>query len=102
MRTVFETRGDMDPCRCRRLRRQAPSRRGVARRPLRYDGFDHGLRIYHRPHGLRAPCRLMADKITTVRKARIGSYVGRLADNDIVRLNRSTLVFLGIASPTEV
>jgi len=44
----------------------------------------------------------MADKITTVRKARIGSYVGRLADNDIVRLNRSTLVFLGIASPTEV
>ena len=51
-------------------------------------------------NGLRASCRLMADKITTVRKARIGSYVGRLADEDIVRLNRAVLVFLGIAGPT--
>jgi mRNA interferase MazF len=51
-------------------------------------------------NGLGAPCRLMADKITTVRKARIGSYVGRLADQDIVRLNRAVLVFLGIAGPT--
>ncbi len=51
-------------------------------------------------NGLRAPCRLMADKITTVRKARIGSYVGQLADEDIVRLNRVVLVFLGIAGPT--
>ena len=51
-------------------------------------------------NGLRAPCRLMADKITTVRKARIGTFVGRLADEDIVRLNRAVLVFLGIASPT--
>jgi mRNA interferase MazF len=51
-------------------------------------------------NGLRIPCRLMADKITTVRKARIGSYVGLLADEDIVRLNRAVLVFLGIASPT--
>jgi len=42
----------------------------------------------------------MADKITTVRKARIGIYVGRLADEDIVRLNRAVLVFLGIAGPT--
>ena len=42
----------------------------------------------------------MADKITTVRKARIGSYVGRLADEDIVRLNRAVLVFLGIAGTT--
>jgi mRNA interferase MazF len=51
-------------------------------------------------NGLRAPCRLMADKITTVQKARLGSYVGRLADDDIVRLNRAVLVFLGIVSPT--
>jgi mRNA interferase MazF len=50
-------------------------------------------------NGLRSPCRLMADKITTVRKARIGRYVGRLADEDIVRLNRAVLVFLGIAEP---
>jgi mRNA interferase MazF len=49
-------------------------------------------------NGLRAPCRLMADKITTVRKARIGSYVSRLAAEDIMRLNRAVLVFLGIGT----
>ena len=50
-------------------------------------------------NGLRTPCRLMVDKITTVRKAKIGMRVGRLADEDIVRLNRAVLVFLGIAAP---
>jgi len=44
-------------------------------------------------NGLRAPCRLMVDKITTVPKARLGARVGRLADEDIVRLNRAVLVF---------
>jgi len=28
------------------------------------------------------------------------AYVGRLADEDMVRLNRAVLVFLGIAAPT--
>ena len=50
-------------------------------------------------NGLRAVCRLMVDKITTVPKAKIGSRVGRLADEDMVRLNRAVLVFLGIAAP---
>ncbi len=50
-------------------------------------------------NGLRARCRLMVDKITTVPKARIGSYIGRLGDEDVVRLNRAVLVFLGIAGP---
>jgi mRNA interferase MazF len=50
-------------------------------------------------NGLRADCRLMVDKLTTVPKAKIGAYVGRLADQDIVRLNRALLVFLGIAAP---
>ena len=50
-------------------------------------------------NGLRAACRLMVDKITTVPKAKIGARVGRLADEDIVRLNRAVLVFLGIAAP---
>jgi mRNA-degrading endonuclease toxin of MazEF toxin-antitoxin module len=40
-------------------------------------------------------------KITTVPKSRIGSRVGRLADEDIVRLNRAALVFLGIAAPRD-
>jgi mRNA interferase MazF len=51
-------------------------------------------------NGLRAVCRLMVDKITTVPKAKIGSRVGRLADEDMVRLNRAVLVLLGIAAPT--
>jgi len=51
-------------------------------------------------NGLRVDCRLMADKITTLPKTKIGGYVGRLADEDLVRLNRAVLVFLGIAAPS--
>src|SRR5437867_13232502 len=51
-------------------------------------------------NGLRVECRLMADKVTTVPKTKIGACVGRLADEDMVRLNRAVLVFLGIAAPT--
>ena len=51
-------------------------------------------------NGLHAVCRLMVDKVTTVPKTKIGAHVGRLADEDIVRLNRAVLVFLGIAAPT--
>ena len=50
-------------------------------------------------NGLRIVCRLMADKITTVAKTKVGTRLGRLADADMVRLNRAVLVFLGIASP---
>lgn len=49
-------------------------------------------------NGLRAICRLMVDKITTVSKAKLGSRIGRLAAADMVRLNRAVVVFLGIAS----
>src|SRR5881296_3842810 len=52
-------------------------------------------------NGLRAPCRLMADKITTVPKTKIGSRVGRLDDEDVVRLNRAILVFLGLAGSND-
>jgi len=48
-------------------------------------------------NGLRAPCRLMVDKITTVPKAKLGLRIGRLDDEDILRLNRAVLVFLGMA-----
>ena len=51
-------------------------------------------------NGLFTPCRLMADKITTVPKAKLGSRVGRLDDEDVVRLNRAILVFLGLAGGT--
>jgi mRNA interferase MazF len=49
-------------------------------------------------NGLRAPCRLMVDKITTVPKSKVGVRVGRLEDADILRLNQSVLVFLGLAA----
>ena len=48
-------------------------------------------------NGLRSTCRLMVDKITTVPKSKIGSRIGRLDDEDVLRLNRAMLVFLGMA-----
>ena len=51
------------------------------------------------PNGLHAACRLMVDKITTVPKTKLGSLVGRLEDEDLVRLNRAVAVFLGLAGP---
>lgn len=52
-------------------------------------------------NGLRAASRLMVDKITTVPKAKLGMRVGRLGDEDVLRLNRAALVFLGMAGATE-
>ncbi len=51
-------------------------------------------------NGLQVASRIMVDKITTVPRTKIGTRVGRLADEDILRLNRAVLVFLGISSPT--
>ncbi len=50
-------------------------------------------------NGLRAPSRLMVDKITTVPKTRLGDLIGMLDDQDVVRLNRALMVFLGLAGP---
>jgi mRNA interferase MazF len=48
-------------------------------------------------NGLRAACRLMVDKIATVPKTKVGARLGRLDDEDILRLNQAVLVFLGLA-----
>ena len=48
-------------------------------------------------NALRLPCRLMVDKITTVPKTRMGAFIGRLDDEDLLRLNQAMLVFLGLA-----
>jgi mRNA interferase MazF len=48
-------------------------------------------------NGLRAACRLMVDKITAVPKSKMGQRIGSLSAEDIVRLNRSMLVFFGLA-----
>lgn len=51
-------------------------------------------------NGLRTLSRLMVDKVTTIPKAKIGARIGRLSDEDILRLNRALVVFLGIAAST--
>ena len=38
---------------------------------------------------LRNTSRLMVDKVTTVPKSRLGHRIGQLADDDLLRLNRS-------------
>jgi mRNA interferase MazF len=53
-------------------------------------------------NGLRQDCRLMVDKITTVSKSKVGMRVGSLGDQDLVRLNRAVVVFLGLAGPASV
>jgi mRNA interferase MazF len=48
-------------------------------------------------NGLDQTSRIMADKITTVPKASLGQRMGRLSDEDLVRLGRAIVVFLGLA-----
>jgi mRNA interferase MazF len=48
-------------------------------------------------NGLRVPSRLMVDKLVTVSRNRLGERIGRLDEEDTVRLNRALLVFLGLA-----
>ena len=107
-----EARRYLDGRGWQRLCGQAAPRRDRAGRQFRRHGFDHYLRLHIRRdgaplfrlvvkpndrNGLRTASRLMVDKITTVPKSKIGGQVGRLDDEDIVRLNQAMLVFLGMA-----
>jgi mRNA interferase MazF len=47
-------------------------------------------------NGLRNRCRLMADKITTARRSRLGQRIGRLTDTEMAQLSRAVIVFLGM------
>ena len=47
--------------------------------------------------GLREPCSLMVDKITTIPRSKLGEHVGRLSDEQMVALGRAVLVFFGLA-----
>lgn len=49
-------------------------------------------------NGLDEPSRIMVDKVTTVRRSKLGTRVGVLDDASVLRLNRALVVFLGIAS----
>jgi mRNA interferase MazF len=46
---------------------------------------------------LRDVSRVMVGKVTTVPRTKVGDRIGRLFDEDMIRLNRTLLVFLGLA-----
>ncbi|WP_254933800.1 type II toxin-antitoxin system PemK/MazF family toxin [Cyanobium sp. WAJ14-Wanaka] len=48
-------------------------------------------------NGLRSPSCLMVDKLTTVPRSRLGKCIGQLSDDQLLRLNRSLMVVLGLA-----
>lgn len=48
-------------------------------------------------NGLDQPSRLMVDKLSAVPKTNLGQRIGRLGDEDLVRLDRAIVVFLGLA-----
>jgi mRNA interferase MazF len=48
-------------------------------------------------NGLKEPSHVMIDKITTTRRAKVHDRLGSLAHEEMVRVERSILVFLGIA-----
>ncbi len=47
--------------------------------------------------GIRESSRLMVDKITTIPRSKLGARVGQLNDDDMIRLSRALVVFLGLA-----
>jgi len=48
-------------------------------------------------NGLKLPSRILVDKITTLPRANLGERIGHLEKDDMGRLNRAMLVFLGLA-----
>lgn len=49
-------------------------------------------------NGLRAVSQIMIDKVTAVRRDRIGKTVGRLDDGTMIRVNRAVALWLGLAA----
>lgn len=47
--------------------------------------------------GLDQPSHIMVDKVTTMPRANLRDRLGRLTDDDLVRLDRALIVFLGLA-----
>jgi mRNA interferase MazF len=69
--------------------------------PLRTNPVDAPLiRIPIDPtddNGLEQRSSLMVDKVTTVPRSSLGDRLGRLRDEELLQLNRSLVVFLGLA-----
>lgn len=48
-------------------------------------------------NGLEQPSSLMVDKLTTMPRTNLAARLGHLADEDMLRLGRAMVVFLGLA-----
>ncbi|MGI8869341.1 MAG: type II toxin-antitoxin system PemK/MazF family toxin [Mycobacteriales bacterium] len=48
-------------------------------------------------NGLEQASKLLVDKVTTMPRDSLRERLGRLPDDDLVRLNRALIVFLGLA-----
>ena len=48
-------------------------------------------------NGLHQTSDLMVDKVVTIPRGRLRQRIGQLGNDDLLRLNRSLLVFLGLA-----
>ena len=51
-------------------------------------------------NGLERPSQIMADKILTIRREKIGAPIGRLDAETLLRLDRSLMLMLGLADRT--
>ena len=49
-------------------------------------------------NGLEQPSQLMVDKVTTTRRSSVQKRLGILASTDLLRVERSLLVFLGMGA----
>lgn len=47
--------------------------------------------------GLVKPSSIMVDKLTTMPRSKLGEYIGRATDTDMLALSRALVVFLGLA-----
>lgn len=48
-------------------------------------------------NGLERTSSLMVDKVAAVPRSRLGKHIGRLRNEDMTRLDRALVVFLGLA-----
>ncbi len=51
-----------------------------------------------RRNGLRLVSQIMVDKVTTVRRERLGRTIGRLEEDVMLRVSRALTLWLGIAA----
>ena len=63
---------------------------------LRYTPLFRVPVRYGESTGLRKPSEVMVDKVQTIPREKIGAVFGRLAEEDMLAVNRALAVFLGV------